>query len=118
MKGDIKFNGILLPEETNMTRGYIDFEVTERTINKTLVSDFIIIKNMFTLEWENLISGSLLAFFLNTYLLKEDVTLTIENADGTLDIFTCHLTISNSILREITAGDYAFSGFSMTLEEV
>lgn len=118
MKGDIKLNGILLPVDTKLARGYIDFEVTERTINRTLVSDFITLKNTFSLSWDEIILGNLLAFILDIYLLKEDVTIEITNADLTTNIYNCHLSISQSILREIASGDYAYSGFNVKLEEI
>ena len=117
--GDVQINTMLLPNEgMRFSPGYIDFEVKDRTINKTLVSDFVSIKRVFTITWEYPISGTLMADLVELYLAKEDVTLSVTESDTTVSAYTCWLDISKESLREISSGVYAFSGFSVTLEEV
>lgn len=117
--GDIQINTILLPiPGLRFSPGYIDFEIRDRTINKTLVSDFVTIKNRFTITWEYPVSGTFMAEILTLYLAKDDVTLTVTNSDLSTTAYTCALMVSHETLREITSGSYAFSGFSITLEEV
>lgn len=98
--------------------GHIDFEVSDRTIDKTLVSDFITIKNKFTISWDYPVSGTFMAEIVELYLAKEDVTFTVTNADATTSVYTCWLSISEECLREIVSGSYAFSGFTISMEEV
>jgi hypothetical protein len=109
---------IVLPDfERQYSQGWIDFEVSERTINRTLVSDFVAFKRTFTISWP-ILSEETLAALLEWYLDKEDVTFTETQSDSSTLSWTCRISISDSILREIEAVDYAFSGFSITLEEV
>lgn len=109
---------IVLPEwERKYTQGWIDFEVTERTINRTLVSDFIAFKRKFSITW-NILDGATMAAIIDIYLAKEDIVFHERQSNGTFRSWTCRLSISDGILREIEAGNYAFSGFAITLEEV
>jgi len=118
-KGDLKINTLELPIETvKFTEGWLDFEVQDRTINRTLVSDFIAFKRKFSITWGYAISGTLLADLLDLYIAKEDVVFTIVNADLTETLYTCKVSISDTYLREIISGNYAFSGFTVELEEV
>lgn len=117
--GDIQLNTTLLPNEgLRFSPGYIDFEVSDRTIDKTLVSDFITIKRKFGITWEYPISGTLMADIVELYLAKADVTVSVTNSDLTISTYTCWLSISDESLREIASGVYAFSGFSISMEEV
>lgn len=118
--GDLTINGILIPGNFNLkfSQGYIDFEETQRTIDKTLVSDFASFKRIFNISWTSFIQGDLLADFLDMYIAKDDVTFVVSNADGTDSTYICKLSISNEFLREIKVGDFAYSGFTLTLEEV
>jgi hypothetical protein len=109
---------LVLPEwERKYTQGYIDFEVSERTINRTLVSDFIAFKRTFGVTW-NILDGATISTLIDLYLAKEDVVFYEEQPNSSFLNWTCRLSISQSILREIEIGNYAFSGFSITLEEV
>jgi hypothetical protein len=109
---------IILPEfERKYSQGWIDFEVSERTINRTLVSDFVAFKRSFSITW-NLLDGAILTSLLDLYLAKEDVIFYEQQANGTFKNWTCKLGISDSILREVESGNFAFSGFAITLEEV
>lgn len=109
---------IILPEfERKYSQGWIDFEVSERTINRTLVSDFVAFKRTFSITW-NILDGAVLASLLDLYLAKEDVTFYEEQADSSFKSWVCKIGISDSILREVEAGNFAFSGFAITLEEV
>lgn len=117
--GDLQINTILLPlPGIRFSPGYIDFETSDRTINKTLVSDFYTIKRKFTISWDYPVTGTFMADMVDLYLAKEDVTLTVTNADTTTDVYTCWLKISDEVLRELASGNYAFSGFTIYLEEV
>lgn len=117
--GDIQINTIILPNEgLRFTPGYIDFEVKDRTINKTLVSDFATIKRKFTIIWDYPVTGTFMADILELYLAKEDVTLYVTEANATISQYTCWLDISKENLRDISSGVYAFSGFTIMLEEV
>lgn len=118
-KGDLKIGTLELPIDTvKFTEGWIDFEVQDRTVNRTLVSDFIAFKRKFSITWQYPISGTLLAELLDIYIAKADVVFTIVNADLTETLYTCKVSISGDYLREIIAGNYAFSGFTVELEEV
>ena len=109
---------IILPEyQRQYSQGWIDFEITDRTINKTLVSDFVAFKKVFTINW-NIVEGEFMASLIFLYLEKEDVTFSEQQPDGSWLSWVCRLTISNSLQREADAGNFAFSGFSITLEEV
>jgi hypothetical protein len=116
--GILKLNGITLPSRNiQYTQGWIDFEVKDRTINKTLVSDFIAIKRVFSISWP-VLEGSFMAQLINIYLAKNDVTFEEQQPNGSFLSFTCRMAISESVLREIDIENYAFSGFSFRLEEV
>lgn len=109
---------IVLPEwERKYTQSWIDFEVTERTINRTLVSDFIAFKRKFNVTW-NVLDGATMAAIIDIYLAKEDIVFHEQQSNGSFRTYTCRLSISANILREIEIGNYAFSGFSIELEEV
>lgn len=118
-KGDLKINAMLLPlDGIQYKPGWIDYEVTARTINKTLVSDFVSFKRTFAISWANPLEGSFLADLLDLYIAKADVTFTETGADLVDTAYTCRLSISSSYLRELYSSNYAFSGFAITLEEV
>ena len=118
-KGELTINSIPLPlDGMRYSQGYIDFELKERTIDQTLVSDFIAFKRIFNISWSNPLDGSFMADIIDLYLLKEDVTLYEVQADLTTKSFVCALTIGSNFLREMYARNYAFSGFSISLEEV
>lgn len=109
---------IVLPEyQRKYSQGWIDFEVKDRTINRTLVSDFVAFKRVFTISWP-VVDGSLMAELLEIYLLKNDVTFYETQADLSVRSYICRLDIGREVLRDIEAGNFAFSGFSITLEEV
>jgi hypothetical protein len=109
---------IFLPEfERKYTQGWLDFEVTERTINRTLVSDFVAFKRVFSITW-NVLDGEIMSSLILLYLGKQDVVFSEQQPDTTWLSWTCKLAISDSIFREIEVGNFAFSGFSITLEEV
>jgi hypothetical protein len=119
---DLKLNQgateIFLPEfERKYTQGWLDFEVSERTINRTLVSDFVGFKRTFSVTW-NVLEGEIMSSLILLYLTKQDVIFSEQQPDGSFLSWTCKLSISQSLLREIDAGNFAFSGFSITLEEV
>jgi hypothetical protein len=95
----------------------IDFEVKQRTVNKTLVSDFQDIKKRFTISWDRSY-GTLYADLLEIFLEREDVTFIEVQPDLSEVSYTCLMSISESVRREIEAGDYGFTGFSIVLEEV
>ena len=118
--GDLTINGNLIPGRQNLrfSQGYIDFEETQRTIDKTLVSDFVKFKRSFSISWTSYIDGPLLVSFLDIYIAKEDVTFVVTDYDGTDSTYICKLGISPEFLREIKVGYFAYSGFSLTLEEV
>jgi hypothetical protein len=120
--GDLKitYNSteIMLPEyERKYTQGWIDFEVSERTVNRTLVSDFIAFKRAFGITW-NVLDGEFMYQLVEIYLTKKDVTFSEKQSDGSWKSWICKMSISESLLREVEVGNYAFSGFSITLEEV
>jgi hypothetical protein len=109
---------IFLPEyERKYTQGWIDFEVSERTINKTLVSDFVAFKRTFAVTW-NVLDGEVMSSLIMLYLNKQDVNFHEKQPDGSYLSWVCKLSISQSIFREIEIGNFAFSGFAITLEEV
>jgi len=117
-KGELRVNDITLPIEGRLyTPGYIDFEVTQRTIDRTLVSDFVTIKRTFNVAWDRAY-GSLVAPLIELYLAKEDVTFYEVQPDLTTDSYTCRLSIPDSFTRELQSGEYGYTGFAITLEEV
>jgi len=118
-KGDLKINALELPiDNIKFSQDWIDFEVQDRTINRTLVSDFIAFKRKFVLTWQYPLEGAFLADLLDLYIAKEDVTFTVTNADLTESLYTCKVDINGAYLREMLSGNYIFSGFGITLEEV
>ncbi len=118
-KGDLSLNGVILPNiGIQYTKGHIVFEVMDRTINKTLVSDYVTTKKTFKMSWSNILDGAFMADLIDIYELREDVTFIETQADLTTITTICKMTISDSYLRELESGNYAFSGFSIKLEEV
>jgi hypothetical protein len=119
-KGDLQIDTILLPDNGDLryTPGFISFEQTARTIDNTLVSDFKALKHKFSFSWNNPLDGNFLADIIDLYLANDDVTFTQTNADLSTSVYTCKIFISESMLREIASGNYAYSGFTLTLEEV
>jgi len=119
MKGDLYINSMLVPDRSLTYRpGWIDFEKTERTINNTLVSDFIGFKRTFKLEWSNWMDGDFVEYIIAIYELKEDVIFH-EYDKNNVDVpYTCKLSIPAEYVREYKESNFAYSGFNITLEEV
>lgn len=118
-KGDLTLGGVALPlEGIKYSPGWIDYEKTARTINNTLVSDLVAFKRKFSISWENPLDGAFMADLLDMYVAKEDLTFTETQSDLTTLSYTVHIDIGSEYLREIYSGNYAFSGFKITLEEV
>lgn len=118
-KGDLQLGAILLPiEGIKYSQGWIDYEKTRRTIDNTLVSDLVAFKRKFTIAWDNPLDGSFMADLLDMYIAKADLTFIETQADLTTLSYTVHIDIGSDYLREIYSGNYAFSGFKITLEEV
>ena len=101
-----------------LTEGYLDFEVTDRTINKTLVSDFVIFKRTFSIKWSVAITQDLLEIILAWYTAKQDVTFTKVNKDGTESSYTCRLSIPENFTRVYELKEYSYSDFEISLVEV
>lgn len=119
MKGDLKINDFLIPDSSLTYRpGWIEFEKTGRTVNNTLVSDFVGTKRKFKLEWSNWISGDFLDYIIPLFETKEDVTFHEFNKDNVDVSFICKLSIPLEYVREYKESNFAFSGFYITLEEV
>lgn len=123
VKGELKINSIVIPDSSlNFSPGWISFEVTQRTIDNTLVSDLKDDKRKFNLSWDNCIDGDFFEQIVALYELGEDVTFTVTAEDLTDDVYDCHLTISPEVLRKVTrkreTGNYAYSGFAIALEEI
>lgn len=97
--------------------GWIDFEITERTINRTLVSDFIAFKRLFIVSYDR-VYGDLFADLLELFLDKEDVIFYEQQPNGTYLNYTCRLDFPQSVKRELSRGLYGYTGFSFSLEEV
>ena len=109
---------VILPDTgRTYTQGWLDFELTERTINRTLVSDLIATKRVFSITWEQasraLVSQLVLLFLDERYLTFEE-----EQHDGSFLSWDVRLTIGANILRDIEAQDYSFVGFVINLEQV
>jgi len=118
-QGDVYLNSTLMPGSSlKVTKGYLDFEVSDRTIDKTFVSDFVATKRTRSLYWENFLDEDFVDAMIALYLLKEDVVYSEVNSDLTITTFTVRMSISSEILREIDEGSYAYSGFVITMEEV
>jgi hypothetical protein len=121
MKGDIKINDITLTANgyTKLTEGFINFEVKERTIDNTLVSDFFGVKRTFKISWEKcVISGDLLDSFIEIYLAGEDVTFIKTNYDLTETTYTCKLYLPDSFMRAYEKDNYGYDSIEVSLEEV
>ena len=119
MQGDLFIGSFLVPDNTLVySEGWIDFEVTQRTIDNTLVSDFIGFKRKFSMSWENWLSGGFVDYVVGIYEAKQDVVFKKILADNSEELYTCKLSISDNYVREYKELDFAFSGFSITLEEV
>ena len=119
MKGDLFIDTYLVPDSSLVfTKGRLDFEKTERTINNTLVSDFIGFKKTFALEWGNWLDGDFVDYIIGIYEAKEDVEFKEVLADNTEEVSICKLSISDSYVREYKEKNFAFSGFTVSLEEV
>jgi hypothetical protein len=109
---------IHLPEPGRLYEpGWIDFEVTERTINRTLVSDFVAIKRQFQVSYDR-IYGNLFGDILDLYLDKEDVTFYEEQPDGSYNSWICRVDFPAQVKRDLNTGLYGYTGFSFRLEEV
>ena len=109
---------IELPEAGRLYEpGWIDFEVTERTINRALVSDFIAFKRLFVVSYDR-VYGDLFADLLELFLAKEDVTFFEEQPNGTYQQYICRIDFPQSVKRELSRGLYGYTGFSFSLEEV
>jgi hypothetical protein len=118
-KGDLFINEIEIPRQSlSYSPGWIDFRQEERTIDNTLVSDLKAQKRIFSFSWGVLMDGLFVADILELYLIGDDVTFTETQADLTDVEYICQLKISPEYIREIESGNYAFSGFSISLEEV
>lgn len=106
---------------TNINRlyepGWIDFEIKQRTINNTLVSDLKDIKRRFVVSYDR-IYGTLFADIIDLWLENEDVTFIEVQSDLTELSFTCRIEFPDSVRRELESGDYGYTGFAFTLEEV
>lgn len=121
MNGDIYIDDFLLPDTDGslvLNEGVIDFEVSERTINNTLVSDFIGFKKRFRITWNNLISGELLEILKTIYYAKEDVDLKITSELGVDTTYVCKMNMSPEYLRESKGSVFAYSGVEISFEEV
>lgn len=101
----------------NYAPGYIPLEVTDRTIDGTLVSDIIALKRKFDISWP-IIDGGFMGQFVEWYVEREPLEFGEEQPDGSTVWFNVWMDIPESILREIEAGDYAFSGFRLNMVEI
>lgn len=118
-KGDLTLGSVPLPiQGIKYSPGWIDYEKKARTINNTLVSDLVAFKRKFTISWDNPLDGSFMADLLDMYIAKQDLTFVETQSDLTTVSYTVHIDIASEYLREIASGNYAFSGFKITLEEV
>jgi hypothetical protein len=104
-------------ERINYVPGYITLETSDRTIDGTYVSDTIAIKRKFSISWP-ILDGEFMAGFIDLYLVKEPVEFGEMGADSVVTWYDCILNISDEFLREVHAGNFAFSGFSMELSEI
>jgi hypothetical protein len=121
MKGDIQINDILFTANgyTKLTEGFVSFEIKNRTINNTLVSDFLNIKKTFEISWENCsLSGDLLDQFIALYISDSDITFIKTNYDLTESTYICRLSMSESFLRDYEKDNYSYNGVKIKLEEV
>ena len=119
MKGELRLGTFVIPASSReYSPGWIDFEVTGRTIDNTLVSDFIGFKRKFSISWSNWLDGEFVEYLLSLYQSKEDVTFTEVKPDGTEQSWTCKLSISDAYVREYEEDNFAYSGFEIMLEEV
>lgn len=119
MIGDIQLGSVLLPatEYRKLTEGYLQFEVGERTINNTYVSDFIDSKKTFTIEWNCSIDETLMQSIIDLYT-GDDITVLYTESDGTVSTYICHMVLPESWDRSSYVNPYSYDGFSVYLEEV
>ena len=116
--GELRINSMILPKEGRLySPGWLNFEVKQRTINRTLVSDLQGIKRKFTIAWDR-VYGTLFADLIDLYLDNVDVTFTEVKPDLTEAVYNCRLSIPQSVRRELESGEYGYTGFSITLEEI
>lgn len=102
-----------------LTEGFINFEVSDRTINNTLVSDFLAVKKTFTISWDDCtIDGDLLEEFIEWSQSSNTVTFALTNNDLTITSTICRLKMSDTFTRVYEKGKYAYSGIEVYLEEV
>lgn len=121
MKGDIQINDHVFSPNgyRKLTEKIISFEKSKRTIDNTLVSDFMAVKKTFTISWDDCaIDGELLNEFMELYLSAEDVTFIKTNYDLTTSAYTCRIKLSDSFKRVYESRNYSYSGVNVTLEEV
>lgn len=121
MIGDIQINDHVFHSNgyRKLTEGFINFEVSDRTINNTLVSDFLETKRTYEISWENCsIDGELLDEFISLSQSATDVTFIKTNYDLTTTTTICRLKISDSFDRVYDQGKYSYDGIKIKLEEV
>lgn len=121
MIGDIQINNHVFHSNgyRKLTEGFINFEVSDRTINNTLVSDFLEVKKTFEISWDDCsIDGELLDEFIGLSQSADDVTFIKTNYDLTTTTTTCRLTLSESFARDYERGKYSYNGVKIKLEEV
>jgi|WetSurMetagenome_2_1015567.scaffolds.fasta_scaffold424529_2 hypothetical protein len=118
-QGDFYINDILLPKSSiKPTKGRLDFEISERTIDNTFVSDLKAIKEKRSFTWENALDEDFITPMMEIYYAGEDVIYREVNSDLTETTFTMRMKIPDDIAQEVLEGSYAYSGFSISLEEV
>lgn len=121
MIGDIQINDHVFHPNgyRKLTEGFIDFEVSARTINNTLVSDFFDTKRTYSISWDGAsITGELLDEFIALYKSTDDVTFIKTNYDLTTTTVICRLRLSGNFLRDYEQGTYSYNGITIELEEV
>lgn len=121
MIGDIQINDRVLTANSyrKITEGFIDFEVSDRTIDNTLVSDFLATKKTFVVEWRDCaIDGELLNELIALSQSSDDVTFIKTNYDLTTTTTICRLKLSDSFKRIYEKEKYAYEDVKVSLEEV
>lgn len=121
MIGDIQINDHVFHSNgyRKLTEGFINFEVSDRTINNTLVSDFLETKRTYEISWENCsIDGELLDEFITLSQSADDVTFIKTNYDLTTTTTTCRLSMSENFNRIYERGKYSYEGVKIKLEEI
>jgi len=122
-KGELKINAIIMPDHSlKYAPGFISFEVMQRTIDNTLVSDLKDDKRKFSLSWDNALDGAFVESIIALYVAGADVTFTVTDEALVDTVYDCHISISLEILRKFSrkreTGNYAYSGFAIELEEI